>query len=355
MSGLNWFGWSTSSIPENELPIIFPLDFKRDNFIEIDVMNIFQKILTDVLERTHGLDDEQCETLYDNCIASEANHGLISLLARSMAFRRNLFLVYEKALNVLRIATPSEQSQIQTDYTTKGESSVGIFISFQHYLKADIIRLYSALEYLTVAHLHKSMNLSTAIQLKMTDLRASTGLVDSATVKAQAQEIAKSLGNGRDILLDAKDVIQNAVPDLTAVETSIEYLNEKRAFYLGLPKSYLGGDLTKGLGDTGEGDTKAIERGLKNYYLSIIKPVLEAIFPDAELSYKSQDFRQIDQAMNALKIFSLVDETLISVENKTLIINKLLDLPEEEEGEGPEPSEKLEPDQVYVNNGYDQI
>ncbi len=348
-----FFGWGGGDVPVDELPNIFPLDFKKETFIEIDTINIYQKILTDVLERTHGLDEEQTELLYDNCIQSEAAHGLISLLARAMAFRRNLFLVYNKALSVLRLATPAEQEQIRQDYLKSGKSAIGVFISFQHYLRSDLVRLYSALEYVTIASLHKSMNLSVAIQLKMSDLRQSTGLIDKADVKAQAIKIAKGLSDGKDILLDAKDIVENAVPDLTAIDASIKYLSEKKSFYLGMPRSYITGEQTGGIGSTGEGDTKATERGLKNYYQAIIRPSLEAIF-EVEPSYKSQDFRQIDQAMNALKVFALVDEEIISLENKTLVINKLLDLPEDEVGDGPDPEETLPPDQVDLNNSYPQ-
>ncbi len=267
----SWFNWGRGDdTPCDELPLIFPLDLKKDDFVEIDVINIYQKILTDVIERTQGIKEEQYDLFFDNCVQSESAHGLISLLARAMAFRRQLFLVYNPALGVLRIATPEEQSQIQADYAYQGKSSIGVFLSFVHYLKSDLVRLYSALEYITIASLHKSMNLSVAIQLKMNDLRESTGLADAAQVKAQAQKIAKALGGGRDVLMDAKDVIENAVPDLTAIAASIDYLSEKRAFYLGLPKSYLHGEMTTGIGTTGESDTKATERGLKNYYHSIM-------------------------------------------------------------------------------------
>lgn len=349
---MNWFGRGSNDTPQDELPLIFPLELKKEQFIEIDCINIFQKILTDVIERTQGVKEEQANLFYDNCLASEASHGLISLLARAMTYRRNLYLVFNPALNVLRQASPEEQSKIIEDYAKQGKSSIGVYISFIHFLKADLVRLYSALEYITIASLHKSMNLSVAIQLKMNDLRQSTGLIDSAEVKSQAQKIAKALGGGRDVLMDAKDVVENVTPDLTSIEATIDYLSEKRAFYLGLPKSYLCGEMTEGIGTTGESDTKATERGLKNYYQSIIRPVLKMLF-NIETSYKSQDFRQIDQAMNALKTFAVVDEEIISLENKTLIVNKLLDLPEDSEGDGLDPI--LPPDQVALNNAYDQI
>ncbi len=355
MSVANWFGWGGGNTPTDELPEIFPLAFGKESFIEIDCIAIYQKILTDVMERTHGLSEEQQDTLWDNCVQSEANHGLISLLARAMAYKQELFLVYDPAINVLRRADTGEQQQIKADYEKGNDSNIGVYLSFQHYLKSDLVRLYSALEYCTIASLNKSMNLSAAIQLKMNEMRSGVNLNDKSEVIAQAKLIAKSLGNGRDVLLDAKDVIENSKPDLTSIEAAIDYLNEKRAFYLGMPASYLCGEQTTGIGTTGEADTKAVERGLKNYYYSIVKPVLEALF-DISPSYKSQDFRQIDQAMNALKTFAVTDDSILSLENKTLIINKLLDLPEDEEGDDvPEPTEILPPKDRAVNNSYPQI
>lgn len=353
MSLSNFFGWGsiTSGASLEELPDIFPLPFQKDQFVEIDTISIFQKILTDVVERTHGLTDEQQELMWDNCVQSEANHGLISLLARGMTFKKEMFIVYDKALNVLRLASSVEMQQIRQDYAKSGKSAIGIFLSFAHYRKADLVRLYSALEYLTVASLHKSMHVSVAVQIKMSDIRQSVALIDKDIAVQQAMNIARSLGKGCDVFMDAKDKVETSTPDLTAVKESIEYLNEKRAFYLGMPPSYLCGEQTGGIGATGEADTKAVERGLKNYYLSIIKPVFEALFgEDVDISYKSQDFRQIDQAMNALKTFSLVGTELVNIENQTLIINKLLDLDEDAEGDGPEPVETLTPEQVSYNN-----
>jgi hypothetical protein len=354
---MRFFGWGSNDVPLDELPEIFPLAFKRERFIEIDVTNIYAKVLTDVVERIHGLTDEQVAVLFDNCVQSEASKGLISLLAHAMAFRQELFLVYSKALNVLRKATGPEVEQIRADYKKAGKSSVGVFISFSHYYKSELVALYSALEYCTLASLHKSMNLSVALQLKMSELRSGVSLTDSADVKSQAQTIAKALGKGQDILLDAKDTVETAVPDLTAIKESIEYIESKRSFYLGLPASYINGEQTGGLGTTGENDTKAIERGLKNYYISIIKPVLDVLF-ETKLAYKSQDFRQIDQALNALKTFALTDDTLVSAENKLLIMNQLLDLPLDAKGDAP-PKEtpltngnvNVPPKQIPANGG----
>jgi hypothetical protein len=332
-----FFGWARPCESE-EIPEIFPVSINQVDFVKADVVTIYTKILTDVLERTHGLTDDQVALMWDNCVKSSLADGLVTMLAKAMSDKQDLFLVYDKAVKVLRVATSDERQKIEEDYKKQASSSTGIFISFKNYARSDMVKLYIGLEYCTIAALHKSMNLSKATQLKMSDLRSSVSSIDSSDVKAQAQRIAEALAAGRDVLMDAKDSIVNSVPDLTAVKASIEFLLQKLAFYLGMPSAYLSGEQTGGLGTTGEGDQKAIERGLKGYYFSVLKPVLEALFPGTQVSYKTQDFRQIKEAMDVVKTFALVDDTMISAENKRKILNGLLDLPEDAEGDpAPKP------------------
>lgn len=332
-----WFGFSSDE-NTTDLPSIFPLDMNRDEFVETDIINIYTKILTDAVERIQGLTDEQIPLLWDNCLKSESNDGLISLLAKAMADMEDLFVVYDKALKLIRKATSEEQDRIRADYKSRGESATGLFISFKNYKRSDMVKLYSALEYCTVASLNKSLNISAAIQFKMNDLRSSTGLADSTTVITQAKAIARALTEGKDVLTDAKDIIESAIPDLAPVEAAIKFLNQKRSFYLGLPESYINGEQTGGMGTTGENDTKATERGLKNYWFSILKPVLEKLF-GSSLTYKSQDFRQIAQGLECLKTFELTGEDLLTLKSKQNIITGIFDVEESDTKELPKERE----------------
>lgn len=317
---------------EGELAEIFPLGFERELFIDIDCQMIFQKILTDVLERTHGLNEDEAALLWDNCVSSSSHDGLISILAKAMLKKKELFLVYEKSVGVVREARADESSKIKESYAKVAEKvqlekGIGIFVSFKNYQKADMVKLYAGLEYDTIASLYKQMNLSKAIQLKLNDLRSSTGASDSSEAIAQAKLIAAALRKGKDILLDKNDTIETSRVDLSATKEAISFLDSKRSFYLGLPAAYINGEQTGGLGTTGENDTKAIERGLKSYFFAIIKPACEELF-DTKLKYKSQDFRQITQALEAMKTFDLVSEEYISHEQKKKIIESLLDIDE---------------------------
>lgn len=326
------FGGSGVSNTAGELPEIFPLDIEKRLFIEIDVMNIYSKILTDVAERTHGLKDDQESLLWDNCVQSESSDGLITLIARAMAAKADLYLVYDEALGVVTKASSNEQNDIRADYKAMGDSSVGVFISFKNYSRTDMIRLYSAFEFLAIASLNKMMNLSNAIQFKMDGLRSTVGLSDSEDVTTQAQNISKGLGKGSNALLDSKDIIETAKTDMTPVKDTINFIDQKRSFYLGVPASYLTGEQTGGIGSSGENDTKAVERGLKNYFEAIMKPVLTALF-GGKYSYKSQDFRQISGSLEFLKTMETTSEEFLSFDNKQVLVNKFFDLPENAKGD----------------------
>lgn len=333
--GLGSFFGFKQTYANNEIPNIFPMSILEKDFVATDVKTIYTRILTDAIERTDGITDEVQSLLWDNCLASESSDGLVTMLACAMVDKKELFLVYDKAVKVLRRAKFEEQEKIRADYLATAKSAVGFFITFKNYTRSDMLKIYSSLEYCTVASLNKGMKLSTAIQLKLNDLRSSVGAVDSDEVKQQAVAIAKGLADGRDVMLDGKDTIESAKPDLTATNSASEFIETKRAFYLGMPCSYLQGETSKGLGDSGDADSKATERGLKQYYFSIVKPTLEAIF-EIKTSFKSDDFDEIDMALNVLKTFEITNEQFLSAKNKQLIVNRAFGLPDEEEGDGVE-------------------
>jgi hypothetical protein len=228
-------------------------------------------------------------------------------------------------VNVLREATPEEQQKIRADYKSQGQSPLGVFISFRNYHRTDMLRIYSAFEFCILGSLNKTMNLSRAIQIKIDSLRSSVSLADEGLGRDQAIEIADSLKAGSDVFMDAKDSVVTATADIGPTEKAIGFLNGKRAYYLDLPLSYVSGQQTTGIGSTGEADTLAVERGLKQYFFSIVHPVLKAIF-DIDTEFKSKDFRHMNSALEALKTFDLVSPDILSTESKQEIIARLFDL-----------------------------
>ncbi len=344
-------GWPTflggRTEGDEKLPDIFPIPIAQKDFVSIDVQNIFARILTDTLERTHGIDEEEKVLLWDSCLASENSDGLVTLLAKAMSDKKELCVVYIESLSLIRKATPEEERQIKEGYKEKAEPvkvgpGIGIYITFKNFLKSDLVRFYSALEYCAVGGLWKQANISKSVQIKINDLRASVSLGDSAAAKAQAKAMAQGMSEGRDVLTDAKDVIESLSPDMTATNATLNLIATKLANYLGLPPTYFGAEGKSGIGDTGKGDARKVEQGLKGYFFSIIKPVVDGLF-DIESEFKSDDAENIDVALKTLETMDRTSNEFLSTENKTWIVNKAFGLDEDEVGDGPEPEPEIDP------------
>lgn len=323
-----WLSWAflpTSDLADCELEEIFPLKLSKSDFVETDILSTYLKILTDTVERTFGIPAKFEPLLWDNFLQSESNRGLVSLLAEAMSCKTDLFLVYSPSTNVLRKATQQEQDEIKKDYAARGESKKGVFISFKEYRRTEVLRIYSSFEHCVLSSLNKSLNTAKALQVKVSDLRSSVGAQDADVAKGQARSIARALGRGNDVFLDAKDMIETAKVDTEPSEKAISFLAMKKAFILGMPMSYLDGEQTSGIGSTGEADSRAVERGLKQYYVSIVRPVLKALW-SIDTTFKSQDFRQVNTSMEVLKTLELVSEELVSIESKRELVARMLEL-----------------------------
>jgi len=331
----NIFNWGANQTSSAELPDLWPLPLAQLEFIRIDVIQTYSKILTDTLERTVGVPDKLYPLFWDNCLLTESGDGLVTRLAKAMEAKRDLFLYYDEATQVVREATP-EEKQLAEDAFKNGKTlkSKVVPVSFSKYIRTDMVKLYSALEHCTVRGLYKSSNLSTAVQYKINDLRASVSLVDQDKAKEQAKVIANSLKKGKDVYLDAKDEIALLEPALDAVKASMQLLNEKRCWYLNLPLCYIAGDSgSTSLADSGDSDAKAIDRGLKSYFFSIVKPVVEALF-NVKVSFKTQDLSQIGPAQDLMKTFELTpDQTFLSDDEKTNLVRGLLGLGDKVKGQ----------------------
>lgn len=345
---MSWASFIFGGAKDESLPDIFPIPIAQAKFVEIDVQNIFTRILMDALERTQGIPDEKKNLLWDNCLASEKQDGLVTLVAKAMVAKGELFLVFYPATNLVGKANQSDEQKIREAYKTKAEpvsldaGATGIYLTFKNFVKSDMVQFYSALEYCAVGGLWKQGNLSKAIQIKINDLRGSVSLSDSAKAKEQAKKMADGLADGKDVLMDAKDILETLKPDMSATNETIEFIAKKQSFYLGLPPTYFGAEAKSGIGDTGKGDSKKTEQGLKGYYFSIVKPTIENLF-GIKTTFKSEDAEGMETALKVLETFDRTSDEHLSAENKTLIVNKSFGLDEDEEGDEPEDPPPTDP------------
>lgn len=305
---------------------LYPFPQTCAEFVELDMVSTFSKILTDTCERVHGLNEEQQSALSDSCLGSEASKGLITLLAEAMTNRKEIAIVYKE--KVIRIATPEELKQIQADYKTQASSKVGILVSFEHYTRSEMLEVFSGMEYAALASLHKTMNLAKATQVKVSGLRKSVGQSEAASAIDQGKAIARALKAGKDVMIDADDVIENAAPDVTPTKEAISFIDAKRGYVLGFPAAYVTGVLSGGIGSTGEADAREVERGLKQYFTSIIRPVCSVLFA-VKVTWKTQDFRELAAGVEVAKGMELVSDDLVSLDDKKEIVERALGITHE--------------------------
>lgn len=340
---MSWFDFTTKGSQDlSELPNIFPIPILQKDFVSIDLQAIYTRILTDVFERTQGIPKDAQNLLWDNCLASEKQDGLVSLLAKAMVGKSDLYLVYIPGLKLIRKADQPEESQIRADYLARGESKVGVYITFKNYTRTDMLTFYSILEYCTVGGLWKQANLSKALQIKIKNLRASVSLAESADAKDQLKKISTSLAEGKDVGLDGEDILELLKPDMSTHAETMGFIAQKKSLYLGMPSSYIDGQAPKGLGDSGKGDSKSTERGLKGYYFSLAKPVVEGIFK-VTTTFKSEDSDGLATALETLKTMDITSDEYLSKDNKTLVVNKAFGLDANEVGDEPEQIETPPP------------
>lgn len=341
---MSWFNFLTAGSDGDTLPDIFPIPILQKDFVTIDVQNIYTRILTDVLERTIGIKEEQKPLLWDNCLASEYNDGLVSMVSKAMADKKELFIVFLPGLKMVRKANQEEEQKIRDGYKEKAEpvkldkGAIGIYATFKNYCKSDMVRFYSALEYCAIGGLWKGANISKSVQIKINELRGSVSLNDSAAAKSQAKAMAEGMSEGKDILCDAKDVIQSLAPDMTATQSTLELIAKKQSQYLGLPPTYFGAEAKASISDTGKGDERKVDQGLKNYYFSVIKPIVEGLFT-ISTDFKTADSEALEVAGKLLETMDRTSNDFLSAENKTIIVNKAFGLDEDEVGDEPEPIE----------------
>ena len=330
---MGWFDFinpKTQTNNWNEIEDIFPLGIKQREFLKADILSTYQKILTDTVDRAFGIPKKAERYLWDNVVGEVDNDGLVTMLAKGMAEKKELYIVYKPSIEVIRYATREEEKKIKADYEKDSRSSVGIYVSFKNYKRTEMLEIWSCFEYCLLAGMNKQLNLSKAMHVKINELRSSVSLNDSEVAIAQAKNIAQALKRGNDVLIDKNDEISVMTVNMDASEKSMDFLANKKAWILSLPASYLSGDQTGGIGSTGENDSRAIENGLKQYFLTIVKPVCDLLF-GVDCKFKSRDFRNMTTALEVLKTFDLVSDENLSRESKQEIVARVFDLDMDEE------------------------
>ncbi len=315
------------------------------NFVEISCMNFLKKILFDCYLRSTGFPERYFQSLNDSCVYSDAEKGLVSLMAYAWLHNAELFLVKNDD-NIVRVAFQDEQMKIRADYKKMASSPVGAWLTFTQRREVEILRCLFFLKYLTYVLTSAKVQSSSAVRIHIGELRALVSRDEAETAIAQAKEVAAALNAGEGVLLDAIDRIDLQTLDMAPVEVALDLVYKEIANVMMLSKSYVQGELTSGLNANGAGDIALEERGLQNYFYSVFKPACDVVygFRPNLLQWRTVN---LDQIETALRIGSQLNlQAYMTDDEKRQIMVDLLKL---------DPSVEFVPKDIYSQSLGEEI
>lgn len=321
---VNFFGFgnlfSDSKSTEIDLKSPFCLKIKREHFANIKTEKLFEKILQRCYSRSEGAKDEKkIASLFDSSESSSSPRGLISMLAKAMTDKKEMAIIYDSG--VIREADYQEKQQIKADYANKTQSSKGILVNFTRYCLTDLVREYMGMIYDVLVSMNTQVGLAKSLQIKVSNLRPTVSAAGKEEPIKQAQEINEALKSGNSVLLDKNDEVQVLTLNAEAVKNAITLINSQLASDLGMPLSFVNGELTTGMSATGEADANAEEYGLQDYFNSIFKPACDKLY-NWDLQFISDDWRYFQAMIGSL--IAVENSSLLSNEQKTIFAERLI-------------------------------
>lgn len=317
------------------LPVVWEMQLRAAVYTEIQLRSIYARILSEVIARSHSIPDEFRSLIRDS-MEGDGQRGLTEHIVTAMANQAQLVLKYEAGL--LHVPEYGDRQTIVNAWKKGEKPNQTLVLSFANYHRTMMLRQYLHHKYLLLCTQHKALNLSSALQIKINDMRKSIGLSDSDPAIEQARQIADALLSGTPALLDAKDTLDLLAPDISALKEVAADLHSEISLILGLPISWVTGAQKVGLGDSGDADARSIERGLEPYFWESVHPAFLHLFK-INLKLKSEDYRNIDSAVKAAQALDIMSDDLVSLDNKRVIVSRLLDIENDLEGD---PREEVE-------------
>jgi hypothetical protein len=306
---------------------IWDMQLRSNIYTEIYLNAIFTRILSEVFYRSEPISDE-FRRLLRTSYAGSGQKGLIEYIVCAMVGQKDLVLKYEAG--ILHEPNYGEKSKILDDVKKGTKLEQTLVLSFREYHKVTVLRQYLLHKYLLLCTQNKALNISTALQLKIDGLRSTVGMKDFKSEGGpydQAKEIVNALLDGRPAVLDSKDTLDLLAPDISPLKEVSSDLHSEMAFILGMPISWISGIQKGGLGDSGDADARAIERGLEPYFWESAYPSFESLF-GVKLKFQTEDYRNIQPALEAMRTFQLDEGELLPKEIQQKILYQLLDIKE---------------------------
>lgn len=298
----------------------FCVEMKAADFVDFKVITLYAKILRRCYAKSSGLSDEQAANLWDSVDLGDAQNGIINKVSFAMAKKKELILF--KDGGIVREAEPAEADQIKKDYEERGRSDKGVYLNFKKYAMTDVLRLYMAFIFEIIRGAWVNVNLTKALQLKIADARKTIAASDAADPMQVASNVVNALKDGKSVFLDAGDEVKTTDLQTQAIKDALSLVYGLLAGELGVSTSFICGELTSGMAVTGEADINANEDGIKDFFNSVFKPIIDKLF-GVSLKFKSDNWRRIKEFAQIIPFVETAE--YISEEKKRELLERLFE------------------------------
>lgn len=316
------------------------LELKRAKYVELKLMSLMQRILTDCYRFSTKISNEDKEnSLWDSVVYREAQYGLISWLSYLIANRKSEYLVYDSG--IIRKALIDERKKIDEEYKIgKTENRTGVIVDFRNYAIGRLLRHYFNRMYTLEEANENSIALGGSLQFKVADLRKKIGVQESKSdaIRDAAGDVLKSASNGIPVVIDALDSLEqtDSSKNVAVTDESKDQIYQEMAALLGCMPSYISGinETTTGSGYSYERLDGRNEDCIKNFWISIFEPVVDALLGE-KIKFVSQKWQQIKENLGSISMVEGLSS--IPLDIKASIIAKLVG---ENEPNEKDPTEK---------------
>lgn len=304
---VDFFGlFKTSNVDTSEFAgISFDLPLSTVKYIEIEIKNLYKRILLDCYSNSVFNKEINEQPLFDNSLMDAQQIGLFTIISKAMYEKSKIYLIYEAG--VIRYASENERNK-------------AIICNFNNYELTDLLKMYYLFLYNVFTSLNTGISVSMSPVYKIYEMRKLIPANTTSSVKAQLNEINSGLKDGKSIAIDAGDTIEMPQFDIDTPQKSSTFIESKIAGAIGYPISFVTGEQTTGLNADGTADLNAIESGRKVFFHSIMKPILEKIF-NVKVQLTTNNLKKIKYYASIIPIIETSES--IQEEQKKLFFDSL--------------------------------
>lgn len=302
------------------------LDLCRVEFVELKIFSLMQKIFTDCYRYSTKIkNDEKERALFDSLIYATPQYGLISRLAWMIANQKRMYLVYDHG--IIRQATFEEQEKIDADYKKGMTFKYGIILDFSKYAIGKLLAHYFHQIYTIEQANNNSISLGGSLQYKVKDFRAKIGFVESNSdeVQQQAAQVTRYARDGKPVVIDKEDALEqtDASRNVSVADSSRDRCYRELAAALGTTLAYITGEdeTTTGSGASYERLDARAEDMIKNFWLTVFQPVVEALLQE-KIDFISQKWMTIKENLGSITMIEGIES--IPNDIKASVIKKLI-------------------------------